>query len=158
MIQRIQTLFLLIVTALGVLACCLPIMGFATATNEPLAQLYALGVREPNADGQLVFTHYTYGLFAISVVVPLLALLAIFLFKHRLLQIRLLVVDAILMIGYYLLLAWAGYSAYHLNEVCKSVSYFIPSVFMLVNLVLTFMAIHRIKKDEALVRSLDRLR
>lgn len=157
MIQRIQTLYLLIIVVLGTMACFMPLMEIFDSSYAWLGQLKALGIISLNEEGSRVFSHFTFGLFLMSVLVPMIACLTIFLYKRRMVQIRLLVFDLLLMIGYYALLVWSCYSAYNLvGGEARSIT--IASAFMLVNIILNFMAIHRIRKDEALVRSLDRLR
>lgn len=157
MIQRIQSLYLFLIVVLGVLTCFMPLMEIFDSSYAWLGQLKALGIMSLGEEGARVFSHYTFGLFLMSVVIPMIALFTIFLYKRRMVQIRLMVFDLVLMVGYYGLLAWSCYSAYNLvgGEV-RSIT--IASAFMLVNIVLAIMAIHRIRKDEALVRSLDRLR
>jgi hypothetical protein len=86
----------------------------------------------------------------LKIAIAILALIAIFMYKKRLLQIKIcygIMVLLILTGGLYLLF---------LMTVC-----FAPAIAMLfpwIALILDFMAIHRIKKDEKLVRSLDRIR
>lgn len=157
MIQRIQSLYLLIIVVLGIMACFMPLMEIFDSSYAWMGQLKALGVLSLTEEGTRAFSHYTIGLFLMSVVIPMLSLFVIFLYKRRMVQVRLLIVNLILMLGYYALLVWSCYSAYHLvGGEAKTIS--IASAFMLVNIILNIMAIHRIRKDEALVRSLDRLR
>jgi hypothetical protein len=94
-----------------------------------------------------------------------LALVTIFLFKRRLLQARLNIMNVILCLGYYALLAL--YTAYVVKgyEMIGDVSMVGAEWYLnvwagipLVNVVLLMMATRRILKDEALVRAADRLR
>ena len=114
-----------------------------------------------------------------SIAIPLLALVVIFLFQRRLLQARLNIMNVVLCLGYYALLAL--YVAYIMKgyEPLGDVQFplqggeTLPSegevrwgqwyltvwaAIPLVNVVLTMMATRRILKDEALVRAADRLR
>lgn len=100
-----------------------------------------------------------------SIATPLLALVIIFLFKRRLLQARLNIVNVILCLGYYAMLALyvafvvKGYEP--IGETTLSGAEWYLNVWAaipLVNIVLTMMATRRILKDEALVRAADRLR
>ena len=97
--------------------------------------------------------------------IPLLALVNIFLFKHRLLQARLNIVNVILCIGYYALVALyvafvvKGYEPVGEQTLTDADWYLtIWAAIPLVNIVLIMMATRRILKDEALVRAADRLR
>ena len=150
MIQRIQTLYLLLVVVLGTLLCC-----FA-----PVQFLMPEGI-----DYIKLMTFDKWALATISVAIPALALINIFLFKRRLLQARLNIMNVVLCLGYYALLAL--YTAYivkgfePIGEQTLTGADWYPTVWAaipLVNLVLIMMATRRILKDEALVRAADRLR
>jgi hypothetical protein len=100
-----------------------------------------------------------------TIAVPVLAFLTIFLFKRRFLQVRLNIMNVIFCLGYYALLAL--YTAYvvkgyePINDiVLKGADWYINvwAAIPLVNLILLMMATRRILKDEALVRAADRLR
>ena len=99
----------------------------------------------------------TWGLFALTIVISLLALLTIFLFKKRILQIRICVFNAILMLGFYGLFAFFYWDLGNQKEIF-SLSLKIAFSFPLISLILDYLAIRNIGADEALVRSLDRLR
>lgn len=97
--------------------------------------------------------------------IPLLALVTIFLFRKRLLQARLNVMNVILCLGYYALVALyaafvvKGYESIHGMTLVDTDWYLtLWAAIPLVNIVLTMMATRRILKDEALVRAADRLR
>ncbi len=150
MIQRIQTIYLLLVVILGTLLCFFSPVQFLMPEATEYVSLMPFD---------------KWALAIITVVIPVLALVNIFLFKHRLLQSRLNIVNVILCFGYYAMLAL--YIAYIVKghellggstltgaEWYLSIWASIP----LVNIVLTMMATRRILKDEALVRAADRLR
>ena len=150
MIQRIQTLYLLLVVVLGTLLCC-----FA-----PVQFLMPEGI-----DYIKLMTFDKWALATISVAIPALALVTIFLFKRRLLHARLNIMNVVLCLGYYALLAL--YTAYVVKgyepigeQVLADAEWFLTvwAAIPLVNVVLTMMATRRILKDEALVRAADRLR
>lgn len=150
MIQRIQSIYLLLVAVLGTLLCFFAPVQFLTPTGTEYILLTAF---------------QKWPLAIISVVVPLLALVNIFLFKHRLVQARLNVVNVVLCLGYYALLAL--YIAYIVkgNEpingtILEGAEWYLTiwASIPLINIVLSMMATRRILKDEALVRAADRLR
>ena len=91
-----------------------------------------------------------------TALIPLLALIDIFLFKKRLVQARLNIFTVLLCLGYYGVLAiyiW-------LAKMSLGVDWHILpwASFPLICMVLTLMATRRILKDEALVRAADRIR
>ncbi len=152
MIQRIQSIYLLVVTIL---------MG--TMFFYPLAELLS-------EDGQL-FIYYFNGIFRDGeealylVTVPPIVLLtiivgvsfiSILLYKKRVLQMRLNSFNIILMIGY------LGLNYYYIQNFSKQlegvVSYQIAGIFPFIAAILTYLAIRAIGKDEALIRSMDRIR
>lgn len=150
MIQRIQTLYLLAVVVLGVLLCCFSPVQFLSAEGVEYVSLMPFS---------------KWPLAVISVAIPLLALVDIFLFKHRLLQARLNIVNVVLCLGYYALLALyiafvvKGYETIDGVALTDAAWYLnVWAGLPLVCIVLSMMATRRILKDEALVRAADRLR
>ncbi|WP_455637891.1 DUF4293 domain-containing protein [Parabacteroides sp.] len=153
MLQRIQTVYLLIIVALMVATLFLPL-----SLLQADGQFYsfdATGISTIAEQPELVYP--TWGLFALTAIISILALVTIFLFKKRILQIRLCVFNAILMLGFYGLF---GFFVWVLNgkmeEVTLSVK--IALSFPVICLILDYLAIRNIGADETLVRSLDRLR
>lgn len=150
MIQRIQTIYLLLVVMLGTLLCFFSPVQFLMPEGTEYVALQAFD-KWPMA--------------VMSIASPLLALVVIFLYHRRLLQARLNIVNVILCLGYYALLALyvafvvKGYEP--LGEVTMADADWYLTMWAaipLVNIVLTMMATRRILKDEALVRAADRLR
>ena len=149
MIQRIQTLYLLAVVILGVVLIWLPVLQFVSpeGTDLQVYELSALG----GAPLQGI-----WGLTVTTILIPLLALVDIFLYKKRLLQARLNIFTIMLCLGYYGVLALYVWLA----KMSLGVEWhLLPSACIpLVCMVLTLMATRRILKDEALVRAADRIR
>ncbi len=94
MIQRIQTVYLLIVVGLLITACVLPMGYFIDAMGEH--PFKPLGVE---MNGTL---YSTWGVFGILLLSAIIAFATIFLFKNRMLQIRMTIFNSILLIGYYI--------------------------------------------------------
>lgn len=162
MIQRIQTIYLFVLTALMAAVLFTPLARFLGGTEE--FRLMAFGVKslgEPAGLGvdspYVASTLYMGILVALSTLLPLVN---IFLYKRRWLQMRLCVVEIVLLIGvqifvcYYIFKAWRSVSGLEIH----SVSYSLVDVFPLIGIVLAYMAMRGIIKDETLVRSLDRIR
>ena len=144
MIQRIQTLYLLIVTGL-MTAMCL----------TPLAKYAAEGVE----DVFVAFDFWWLGaLLALCALVPVVT---IFLFKNRFLQIRLCCAELVLLLGAQVFALWYAVRFGNVVESMSQVSMSqmcTPVMFPIVGVILTVMAMRGILKDERLVRSLDRIR
>ena len=160
MIQRIQTLYLLLVVALGITLCFVPVVQFVTPENAEVVrawELSAMGLIETTInDLPAVELNGLWGLLLASVIIPVLALVDIFLYNKRLLQARLNIFTIMLCLGYYGVLAIYVYLAKLVIDVDVYVMGW--ACLPLVCLVLTVMATRRILKDEAMVRAADRLR
>ena len=149
MIQRIQTLYLLAIVSLGIALIWQPVVQLITpeGTDLQVWELSALGGAPIQG---------LWGLLVTTILIPVLALIDIFLFKKRLLQARLNIFLAMLCLGYYGVLAIYIWQA----KLALGVEWHILpwASFPLVCFVLTLMATRRILKDEALVRAADRIR
>lgn len=155
MIQRIQSLYLLVVVVLSTITLFSPVAGLQ---QESTAMIYELNFRGLFAleEGGHIFVANTWVMTAISVLIPLIAFITLFLFKKRMLQIRLTIFNLVLMAGYY------GLLFIYLWQYGKSLEaklfLEVVSAFPLVNIVLSVLALRAIGKDEALIKSLNRLR
>ncbi len=159
MIQRIQTLYLfLVVVCMVFLACFAPIQ-FLTPETAEVQQQYELGflyIKNTTDATNIVNVASVWAIAVMDVAIAALAWVIIFLFKKRLLQARLCIINLMLMLGYYAVLGVYVFFA------CKQlgVDWFIniSAALPLVGVILTLMAMRAIAKDEALVRAADRLR
>ncbi|MBR1877622.1 MAG: DUF4293 domain-containing protein [Paludibacteraceae bacterium] len=152
MIQRIQTLYLLLVVILGVTLCFVPVLQLVTpeeAEELRIWELSAFGFGDVPLQG-------LWGLTLVTVLIPLLALADIFLYKKRLVQARLNIFTVLLCLGYYGVLAIYVWLA----KLSLGVDWHVLpwAAIPLVCMVLTLMATRAILKDEALVRAADRIR
>ena len=131
MIQRIQTLFLLAATAL------LTSLFFVT-----IARSQVEAVKLVQIIPLLVF----------NVITIALSFISIFLYKKRILQLRLTILNSIILIGYQ---SWIVY----LFIIRPDGSAFTtPAVFPIIAAILSWLAFRYIARDEAMVRAADRLR
>ena len=152
MIQRIQTRYLFAAAALMVTALLTPLAYFAAGTDEYTLRAFSL-----SGSGMTLSTIYMGIVMALAAAVPLVN---IFLFKRRMLQIRLCAVELVLLLGsvafigiyYYLSARMISQAEFHAQ------GFRIAAVFPLVALVLDYLAMRAIFKDELLVKSLDRIR
>ena len=163
MIQRIQTVYLLLVAIWGILTLCFPIMGICSP-DVGLSKIYALGSLWCTCmGGGAAIWSKLFGV--VALLIPLLALFTIFMFKKRRLQIRLSIAIVLLILLFYLFsIMFLAISYRHISEtiphIYGSFSLSLPFGFFfnLIGLVLAILAIVAIRKDENMVRSLDRIR
>lgn len=149
MIQRIQSVYLLIVTILMVVCLCNPV-GTIISENKEISEFGNLFISLP--DGTKDYA--PWALFVILLFVAILAFGTIFLFKKRMLQIRITIFSTILLIGYYLTFIAYIFMLAENTTFSASWSVCLP----LVGIILNWLAIRGIGADEALVKAYDRLR
>lgn len=161
MIQRIQTIYLLLIVVLGITLCFEPVLTFMTPDNAEILRVWNLsptGMEEiTETDLPPVVLQGVWGLLVATALIPLLALIDIFLYKKRILQARLNIFLSLLCLGYYGVMGiYVWLMKMHVADIT-----WVPTVWAaipLVCFVLTLMATRRILKDEALVRAADRIR
>lgn len=147
MIQRIQTVFLIIALALMSMPFFIP---FAIViTDEVSFTLLWNGYLTNNEFQQ------SLPLAILSVLIPVLIFITIFLYKKRPVQMRLCMFSMLLMIGLTGFVIWHVFSAAP-NTGPESFGF--STVSPLMAAIFTWMAHRKILKDELLVKSLDRLR
>jgi hypothetical protein len=147
MIQRIQTVYLLLVAILLGLIFLFPIADIS-ATNA----LYRFDIGGIHKAEELIMNGWPLMLF-LSLVI-LVHLIVVFLYKKRILQVKLLILSIILLLGLFSSFFWFGYMGFRGASVGFKLTMAIPAV----SIILDYLAIKAIAKDEALVRSLDRIR
>ena len=153
MLQRIQTVYLLVIVALMAAMLFLPLA--VIQEGDLFYTLDATGLNTMAAEPELVYP--TWGLFGLTAIISLIALVTIFLFKKRILQIRLCIFNALLILGFYGLFAFFALTIKNQIDVV-SLSLKLALSFPFICLILDYLAIRNIGADEALVRSLERLR
>lgn len=154
MIQRIQTLYLLVVTAFMTCALLLPIAEFTAADGT----IFTLSAFSLSSDAESMTTLWMAILMVLSTALPFIT---IFLFKRRQLQVRMCAAEIVLLLGciafiliYYFL---SGSNALEsVDIVHKQFSW--AAIMPVASIILSFLAARAIFKDEVLVRSLDRIR
>ena len=151
MIQRIQSIYLFIVFILNICLFFSPLAYFKSYG------FYIYGVREITEN--IVKSNYLnyLPLIILTTIIALLAIITLFLYKNRQLQIKLvrlnIMLDTILVavIFFY-------YTERIAMELLAKTTYTIFSVIPIVSLILLILCMGAIYKDERLVRSADRLR
>lgn len=141
MIQRIQTLWLLIVAIAAFATYTLTLyIGKIAGGTEKVFQL---------ADDFL--------LVILIILLGILAIICLFLFKNRKLQFKLSVFGVIFSVAF-LFLEYIRVEGFKKTNTIESGSYQIGALLPLVMVVFFFLAARAIYKDERLVKSMDRLR
>ncbi|WP_294143196.1 DUF4293 domain-containing protein [uncultured Sanguibacteroides sp.] len=151
MIQRIQSIYLFVIGILMVLPLCVPIARIVVP-NDTNYDFFAYGIVEKSTE--VSFVSYYWALLILSLFTILLPLITIFLYKKRFLQLRLCIVEIILLIGSAILM-W-----YHIRQFGSdaTVLYKFSFILPVVCIIFTYMAIRGIVKDIKLLRSYDRIR
>lgn len=150
MLQRIQTIFLLLASACMLVAVVTPLARFTYQGDTVVFE--AMGMYKSDN-----LTDSTWGLFVLGIISSIASLITVFLYKQRVLQIRLSVMNIVVMVGFYLFFGYLIYSA-NSTATLTFQKVGIGLIMPIVGIILTYLAIRRIAADEALVRSLNRLR
>lgn len=141
MIQRKQTIWLLLAAIFAFLYTQVPLYSATSATMQ---------------ETKFVATEDLL-LFAVAIATGLLAATAIFLFKNRRTQAKLSWFGLLFSIGLIALEVWK-IDAFQKENTLSKASYSWGSLLPIALVVLFILAISGIRKDEKLVKSLDRLR
>lgn len=151
MIQRIQSVYLLVVTILLVVAMCSPVGQFVATDGVTMYDFNPLGVSM--ADGA---SQSTWGLFGLLMLSAIVALGTIFLFRNRMLQIRMTIYNSVLLIGYYIALVVFIFVLKDTLNMAFQLGWALclPAV----SIILNYLAFRAIYKDEVMVKAADRLR
>lgn len=151
MIQRIQSVYLLLVTVLLVVAICMPVGQFIGADGVTTHVFKPLGISM--ADGGY---QSTWGLFGILLLSALIAFCTIFLFRNRMLQVRMTIFSSILLIGYYI--AFCVFMFVLKSDLDASFRLGWALCLPLISIILNYLAFRAIYRDEVMVKAADRLR
>ncbi len=153
MIQRKQTVFLLVSLILTSVLFFIPIANICD-NNSDIYIYNVFGIRLLSDNNELITS--TYPILILIILTALLLLTSIFLYKKRLLQLRLCFLSIILSLGIYGL---GFFYIYKLTSVFETtIHYSFSVVIPLISIVFIYFAMRAIKKDELLIRSLDRIR
>lgn len=160
MIQRIQTIFLILMIACMSAFLYLPIWGKMDADTGETHQIKAF-YHEQFTEGDAIYL-YEYMPYALAGILAsliiLISLVEIFKYKNRVLQMKLGMFNSLLIVAVLAVLMWFIFSGQ--EEWLPTIAgkfdagLFMPAIAMILNR----MAIRSIKKDEDLVRSVDRIR
>lgn len=154
MIQRIQTLYLLLAAIVVALPLFVPIAGILEP-NGPNYTILAYGLVEAGMESTHIVIVF-WAQFILFLAMIILPLITIFLYKKRFLQWRLCLVEIILLLGS-MVMMWI-YIRHFANTQGMDVIYHISFIFPLISAVLIWMAMRGIRNDIRLLKSYDRIR
>ncbi|KAA6331577.1 hypothetical protein EZS27_019829 [termite gut metagenome] len=151
MIQRIQSLYLLLVTGLLIVSIYMP-LGYFYSTSG--GATYTFSTWELDMGNR---SYSTWGLLIIILLCAGIAFTTIFFFKKRMLQIRMTIFNSVLTIGYYL----AVMAFYFILRDKPEMGLFRISwtlCFPAITVILNLFVIRAIWHDEIMVKATNRLR
>lgn len=152
MIQRKQSVFLLLAAVVSILSLCMPVGIFKPVEIGVDSVMYNMFIQSGN--GALDFS--AAPLFCILSVSIVVSLATIFLYNNRKLQIKLCSWNMLLLILWYIAYAILAYIKKDAMGAELKLSF--ASILPLVSIILVFMARKGVKADEALIRAADRIR
>lgn len=155
MLQRIQTIFLLFVLVFSIAFYIFP-TGTVLLNDDIELSVRLWGFNYLDSSKESVVMPGWY-MVVLNAVITLTTLVTIILFRHRSLQVRFSIFNIIVQLGFFAMLfvylylcrETAGGISYHTN---------LMIVFPIAQVILTILAIRSILIDNALVKSVDRLR
>lgn len=154
MIQRIQTVYLLITVVLISLIYFFPFAYFVVEQDMSMYHISIQGLISETTGAIPLFR--VIPIIIIVTFIVLIGIVSLLLFKRRIIQIKLCIINIVLMVGLQgLIYYYISVSKHQLGSITSFSFIFILPI---VSAILTYLAIRRIAKDEALVRSMDRLR
>lgn len=157
MIQRIQTVYLLLSGLLMLVPIFLPLVAIVAPDGGMVYEMTAAGVTVAG-DIEIGTVYPTWALFGLNILIVLLSLYAIFLYKKRRLQMRMTMFNLILKAGFYGLLVLYVVQFQGTLEVVSEVSLRLWTAAPLVCMFLDYFAHRGIAIDDRTIRYMDRLR
>lgn len=154
MIQRIQTLFLLLSLICTSMFFFFPFAEFIDSTGEISANIDIMGIHF--SDGSAAKNISTISVLILILIINLVTFISIFTYKKRMLQMRFSFFNIILQIGSIALIVYCSIQTSKNIEMDLLLGFLVTLPF--VAAILTFLAIRAIGKDELLVRSINRIR
>lgn len=161
MIQRIQTVYLILAFIALILQFFFPVAAFTygntvdTYLGTVSFFLYGLVKQPDTLEPAYKFLFYL-PLIIIAIFILALTVLTILQYRKRLRQLR--TINFAILLNIVLIVLLFFYTDKISKDISLPTEYRMGSVFPLISLVFLILAMYAIKKDERLVRSLDRLR
>ena len=152
MLQRIQSVYLFLSALFLGLMFSFPYVGFLGRD----IQIYTLGpaglIRF--TDGEKLMD--IYPVLILLLLTLLISVISIFLYKNKVRQMRYSVFNMLLILGLLILIGY--YIFYAKNQLDARIIFKVPLIFPLLSILFTYLAFKNIRKDEILIKSVDRIR
>ena len=152
MIQRIQSVFLFVSLCFLVPMFFAPVAEMVYETGE-IFSFNLTGFFQTEA-GVTNSINKQFSIMIFGILICALNMLIIFMYKSRLLQIRMCIYNMLFLAGLSGVMLFVLYTVPNI----QSVSFSLPSVFPIISIILHFLAFRGIRKDELMVQALNRLR
>ena len=153
MIQRIQTVYLLIVAVINSLLFFFPLNILPLSTSE--IKISILGLYSVTNGIETIQTQL-FPLLALTGIIILVALVSIFIFKNRKLQMRFSLYNSVLGLGLSFLAIYITTQEANFNH--TQISFSLGLIFPIIGSIFSFLAFKAIKKDDDLINSANRIR
>ncbi len=159
MLQRVQTLYLFGVTVCMIVMFFLPLLGIETSQQPPTGMTvdYVIGCSFNNEFFNFIPAYLQHTLLILIVDSCALSIITIFCFKKRKLQLKLCWLNVIFLVLLYAAIAYLWITTQQNSNVTymgAGIAIALPFIALIFN----FLAMRFIKKDEALIKSMDRIR
>lgn len=154
MIQRSQSLFLLFTLIVNLLMFFIPAAEIIIPGDN--SYMYYTEKVTRSINGEQCFMNYNIYSMILNIIIVLMPFVTIFIYKKRLLQIRLCVFNIILMLGMTIMMyVQTSQTSQKLEAdfILKT-----PMIFPIVGIIFTVLALRGIIKDITLLKSYDRIR
>ena len=156
MLQRIQSILLLLVAILGIIFPFLPVLGY----ENPQQAHYLMKAYHTINIKNLSVVFNNIGIGIVGGLIVVITLIVILLYKNRQLQIKLAKLNILLIALQVVVIVF--YNKAVINAIGKEAnnmitSFKIGSIVPVISLILTYLAIYFIKKDDKLVKWLSLL-
>ncbi len=149
MIQRLQSLFLLISAILLLILLWTP-LAILQIDENTFYEVYTKGYIFENE------VQYSYSLWIFNAITVLMAIITIFLYKNRILQMRICIYNFILLLGLQGVVAYTIYAT--ASNLKAEIFLQYAAILPILSAILHLIAFRYIKRDEELVKAADRIR
>ncbi|OFY56618.1 MAG: hypothetical protein A2Y87_09425 [Bacteroidetes bacterium RBG_13_46_8] len=156
MIQRIQSVYLFLVTVFMSLMIFLPLALLGLRDGQSVV-FYSYGVKKYITPENAVIITRTLPIILLICITGLISFLNVFQFGRRVIQMRICLLN-IFLLAVLLLLVLFYYHTVKGSLPVEDHFMKLPGIFPAVGIILTFLAYRNIHEDEILVQSYDRLR
>ena len=156
MIQRIQSLYLFLVTVFLSLMVFLPLARLGLRDGQSIV-FFSYGINKMVTPENSELMRRTLPVIFLVFLTAVISFVNIFQFRRRVVQMRVCLVN-ILLLAVLLLLVLYYYHAVKSAQPVTDHFFKLPGMFPAIGIILTFLAYRNIHEDELLVQSYDRLR